>query len=186
MRSRRNPLALLPFLTLGLGLAAGPADAETSQVSASGFLVTVRHQVKAPPPRLYAALAEVDRWWNGSHSYSGQAANLSLVRQAGGCFCERWGNNAIEHARVVLAMEDRTLRLEGSLGPLQALAVKGVLTFTLTSKDGGTDLVVTYRVAGNEAAGLQPLAGPVDRVISEQVGRLVAYVETGKADPAKP
>ena len=92
-----------------------------------GFLVTVRHEVKAPPPRLYAALGEIDRWWNGSHSYSGQAANLSLARQAGGCFCERWGNNSVEHARVVIALEDRMLRLEGALGPLQALAVNGVL-----------------------------------------------------------
>ena len=163
--------------------AAGPAGAETSQVSASGFLVTVRHEVKAPPPRLYAALGEIDRWWNGSHSYSGQAANMSLARQAGGCFCERWGNNSVEHARVVIALEDRMLRLEGALGPLQALAVNGVLTFALAPKDGGTALVVTYRVAGNEAAGLQQLAGPVDGVIAEQVRRLVAYVETGKPDP---
>ena len=59
--------------------------------------------MKAPPPHLYAALGEIDRWWNGSHSYSGQAANLSLARQAGGCFCERWGNNSVEHARVVYA-----------------------------------------------------------------------------------
>ena len=56
------------------------------------------------------------------------------------------------------------------------------MTFALAPKDGGTALVVTYRVAGNEAAGLQQLAGPVDGVIGEQVRRLVAYVETGKPD----
>jgi len=185
MKTRRTAPALLLATAFALG-AAGPAGAETSQVSASGFLVTVRHEVKAPPPRLYAALGEIDRWWNGSHSYSGQAANLSLARQAGGCFCERWGNNSVEHARVVFALEDRVLRLEGGLGPLQPLAVNGMWTFALAPKDGGTTLVVTYRVAGNEAAGLQQLAGPVDGVIVEQVRRLVAYVETGKPDPAKP
>ena len=173
----------LPLLAAALALGtAGRAGAEATQVSASGFLVTVRHELKAPPPRVYAALGEIERWWNGAHSYSGQAANLSLARQAGGCFCERWGSHAVEHARVVMALEDRTLRLEGALGPLQALAVTGILTFGLSPKDGGTALVVTYRVAGNEGSGLQELAGPVDGVIGEQVRRLVAFVETGKPE----
>lgn len=173
----------LPLLAAALSFAlAGPAAAEATQVSTSGFLVSVRHELKAPPPRVYAALGELERWWNAAHSYSGQAANLSLSRQAGGCFCERWSGNAVEHARVVMALEDRTLRLEGALGPLQALAVNGVLTFGLAPKDGGTALVVTYRVAGNDGSALQQLAGPVDSVISEQVRRLVAYVETGKPD----
>ena len=170
---------LVAVLVFGL---AGPAGAEATQVSAAGFLVTVRHELKAAPPRVYAAIGEIERWWNPAHSYSGQAANLSLARQAGGCFCERWGSNAVEHARVVTALEDRTLRLEGALGPLQALAVNGSLTFALTPKDAGTTLVVTYRVSGNEGSGLQQLAGPVDGVITEQARRLVAYVETGKPD----
>jgi len=144
--------------------------------------VTVRHEVKAPPRRLYEALGEIDKWWNGGHSYSGSASNLSLSRQAGGCFCERWGASSVEHARVVQALEDRTLRLEGALGPLQALAATGVLTFALAPKEGGTVLLVTYRVVGHESAGLQPLAGPVDGVIVEQMRRLVAYVENGRPD----
>ena len=173
----------LPLLAAVVALgAAGSAGAETTQVAASGFLVTARHELKAPAPRVYAAIGEIERWWNPAHSYSGQAANLSLARQAGGCFCERWGSNAVEHARVVTALEDRMLRLEGALGPLQALGINGVLTFALAPKEGGTTLVVTYRVAGNEGSGLQQLAGPVDGVITEQVRRLVAYVETGKPD----
>lgn len=174
---RAAPLVLAASLGVG-----GSAAAATSEVSASGFLVTLRHELKATPHRVYEALGEIDRWWNGSHSWSGNAANLSLARQAGGCFCERWGANSVEHARVVQAVEGRTLRLEGSLGPLQALATTSVLTFALAAKDGGSTLMVTYRVAGNEAAALQQLAGPVDGVIAEQVRRLVAYVETGKPE----
>ena len=181
MKSSRRIAAALLAAALCLGGAA-PAGAEATLVSASGFLVTARHELKAPPSRVWASLGEVDRWWNAAHSYSGQAANLSLARQGGGCFCERWGANSIEHARVVLALEERTLRLEGALGPLQALAVTGVWTFVLTPKDGGTTLTVTYRVAGNEGAGLQQLAGPVDGVITEQTRRLAAYVETGRPD----
>ncbi len=185
MKDRIRTWALVLAAAVG-SAAAGGAVAATSEVSPTGFLVTLRHEVKATPHRVYEALGEIDKWWNGGHSWSGQAANLSLALQAGGCFCERWGANSVAHARVIHAVEDKMLRLEGSLGPLQALATTSIMTFALAPKDGGTTLVVTYRVAGNEAAGLQPLAGPVDGVIAEQVRRLVAYVETGKPDPAKP
>jgi uncharacterized protein YndB with AHSA1/START domain len=169
-----------------LAAVGGGAVAATADVAPTGFVVTHRHEVKATPHRVWEALGEIDKWWNGSHSWSGQAANLSLATQAGGCFCERWGANSVAHARVIHAVEDRMLRLEGSLGPLQALAATSILTFALAPKDGGTALVVTYRVAGSESAGLQQLAAPVDGVIGEQVRRLVAYVETGKPEPAKP
>ena len=185
MKSWIRPGVLLLAAAVG-GTAGGRAVAATADVSPTGFVVTLRHEVKVTPHRLYEALGEIDKWWNGSHSWSGQAANLSLAMQAGGCFCERWGANSVMHARVIHAAEDKLLRLEGSLGPLQALATTSILTFALAPKDGGTTLIVTYRVAGNEAAGLQQLAGPVDGVIGEQVRRLVAYVETGKPDPAKP
>ncbi len=179
---KKRVRAAAPFLAAALLAGGGPVAAATSEVSATGFLVTLRHEVKATPHQVWEAMGQVDKWWNGSHSWSGSAANLSLSRQAGGCYCERWGANSVEHARVIHAVEDKMLRLEGSLGPLQALAARSVLSFTLATQDGGTTLVVTYRVAGSEGAGLQQLAGPVDGVIAEQVRRLVAYVETGKPD----
>jgi uncharacterized protein YndB with AHSA1/START domain len=173
-------LALI-VATWALG-SPGPATAATSAVSASGFLVTLQQEIKADPHRVYEALGEVDKWWNPRHTFSGNAANLSLQAQAGGCFCERWGGNSAEHGRVVYVGRDSTLRLQGALGPLQALAVNGVLTFALTDKGGGTtSLQLTYRVSGNDAAGLQELAGPVDGVLAEQLRRLVAYVESGKS-----
>lgn len=161
---------------------AGPAGAAPSEVSPSGFLVTLRQEVKASPRRLYEALGEVDKWWNARHTWSGSAANLSLARQAGGCFCERWGTSSVEHARVIHAAQDGTLRLQGGLGPLQALAVNAVLTFAIAEKDGKTSLLVTYRVSGNDSAALQDYAAPVDGVLAEQVRRLVAYSEGGKPE----
>ena len=177
--NRIRAAALVAAATLG---GVQGAAAATSDVSPTGFVVTVQHDVKATPHRVYEALGEIDKWWNGSHSWSGKAANLSLSRQAGGCFCERWGQNSVEHARVIHAFEERMLRLQGSLGPLQGLAANAVLTFAITPKEGGATLVVTYRVAGSESAGLQQLAAPVDRVIGEQARRLVSYVETGKPE----
>lgn len=159
-----------------------PAAAATSEVSPAGFIVSLRYEVNATPHRLWESLGEPAKWWNSSHTWSGNAANLSLSRQASGCFCERWGANSVEHGRVVYAAEDSVLRLLGALGPLQALAVDAVLTFAIAQKDGKTVLQVSYRVSGNASAALQDLAGPVDGVIAEQARRLVAYAESGKPD----
>lgn len=37
----------------------------------------------------YRLLGQPGRWWSREHSDSGDAANLSLEQQAGGCFCEK-------------------------------------------------------------------------------------------------
>ena len=174
---RAVALGLAGALALAL---AGPAAAATSEVSASGFLVTLRQEVKASPARIYEALGEVDKWWSPRHTWSGNAANLSLARQAGGCFCERWDTNSVEHGRVLYAARDSVLRLQGGLGPLQALAVDAVLTFAIAEKEGKTILQLSYRVSGNDAAALQNFAAPVDGVLAEQFKRLVSYSETGK------
>jgi len=127
---------------------------------------------------VYAALGRIDRWWNPEHTYSGQAANLSLDLRAGGCFCERWGGGSeIEHARVLFVGKDTVLRLEGGLGPLQDLAVQGVLTIGLKPVEGGAELTWTYRVAGAPDAALDQWAQPVDGVLAEQLRRLVARAE---------
>lgn len=177
--SRAGALGLAAALSLAL---TGPAGAATSEVSPSGFLVTLRQEVKASPPRIYEALGEVDKWWNPKHTWSGSAANLSLARQAAGCFCERWGANSVEHGRVIYAAKDSVLRLQAALGPLQALAVNAILTFAIAEKDGRTILQLSYRVSGNDAAGLQDLAGPVDGVLADQLKRLVSYSESGKPE----
>ena len=174
-------VALFFAAALSATLSA-PAVGATSEVSPTGFIVSLRSEVNASPHRLWESLGEVGKWWNSSHTWSGNAANLSLGRQASACFCERWGANSVEHGRVVHAAEDSLLRLQGGLGPLQALAVDAMLTFQISQKDGKTILQVTYRVSGNAAAALQDLAAPVDGVLGEQVRRLVAYAESGKVE----
>jgi hypothetical protein len=84
------------------------------------------------------------------------------------------------HLRVVMAQPGKAMRLEGALGPLQGLGVTGHLTWTLTAKDGGTELVQTYDVGGYAKGGLAGIATPVDHVLGEQAMRLKAWVETGK------
>ena len=161
--------ATLVALLAAVGL---PAAAATSEVSPSGFLVSLREEVPATPQQSWDALVDVGRWWSGQHSYSGDAHNLSLDPRAGGCWCERWLGNSVEHGRVLHALPGKSLRLEGAFGPLQALAVNAVLTFKLEPEGDKTAIVVTYRVRGSPDAGLDKLAAAVDSVMGEQVKRL--------------
>ncbi|MGZ5079489.1 MAG: alpha/beta fold hydrolase [Usitatibacter sp.] len=154
---------------------AGLAMAATSNVSKSGFLVTHRGEVKANPPALYAAIAQVGKWWSPAHTYSGDAAKLAMDPRAGGCFCETWGANSVQHARVIQAQPGKMLRLEGSLGPLQEMAVHGVMTFTIDQEGGKTALTLAYRVRGAPDAALDKLAPAVDKMIGEQFLRLVDF-----------
>lgn len=174
--SIRTPICTL--LAAGLLLAtAGAALADTSAVSSSGFVVTHRKEVKATPQQVFEAIGRIDKWWNGAHSYSGQASNLGLDLNAGGCFCERWDGGSVLHATVVYVAKGSAVRLIGGLGPLQALPVNAVLTFGTGVVEGKTMLNVTYRVGGNAEAALDKLAGPVDGVIGEATARLIAHAE---------
>jgi uncharacterized protein YndB with AHSA1/START domain len=165
-----------------LGLLA-PTHAETSSVSATGFISTFREEVKATPDEAWKAIAQLPRWWSDAHTYSGKASNLSLELVAGGCWCERWGDgHSVQHGQVVLVQPGRVIRFNASLGPLQELAVNGVLTIVTSAQDGKTFLRMTYRVAGNADAGLDKLAAVVDQVIGTHYRRLKSLVETGKPE----
>jgi uncharacterized protein YndB with AHSA1/START domain len=169
--------------------AAQPAWADTTAVSSSGFTSSYRAEIKTSPAHAWSAVVQLPRWWNPSHTYSGNAANLSLDPHAGGCWCERWrdaagASHSVQHAQVVLAQEGRVLRLNGAFGPLQDMAVVGVLTIVTSAGTGAEAgqnfLRMTYRVAGGAEAGLDKLAPAVDGVIGEQFKRLKALVETGQ------
>ncbi|MFO1307178.1 MAG: hypothetical protein U1F64_01870 [Burkholderiales bacterium] len=171
-------------LTLVAGAAlAGTAHAEVKAAAPDGFQLAFAERIAAPPAAVYAAIGQVERWWSPEHTYSGDAANLSIAMQAGGCYCERWAGGAVEHGRVILLLRDQAVRLEAPLGPLQGLAVSAVLTFALKPEDGGTALSVGYRVNGSASSALDKLSGAVDGVIGTQVQRLKRLVETGKPGP---
>jgi hypothetical protein len=99
---------------------------------------------------------------------------MSLELEAGGCFCETIpaDGGTIEHARVIQARPGETLRLQGGLGPLQAEAAIGVLTWSLKAAPGGTEVVQTYVAGGYVRGGADTLAPIVDRVMAEQLAGL--------------
>jgi uncharacterized protein YndB with AHSA1/START domain len=154
-----------------LPLASG---AEVKSAAADAFLIEHRFTVAAPAATVWEALLHPERWWPADHTWSGKRENLSLAAEAGGCFCERWEGGSSEHGRVVMAVENRMLRLHAALGPLQEMAISGVITVALEEKDGSTSVLVTHRASGDASHKLDALAPIVDAVNGQQFGGLAA------------
>ena len=153
-----------------------------TSVADSGFVSEHELTLNGSPDRVFAALTdEVFAWWDASHSYSGVAANFSLDARAGGCFCEALPDGgSVEHMRVVFAQPGRQLRMQGGLGPLQAMAIHGSMVFSLEAIESDRTLLrYSYSVSGYLPGGLAGLAQPVDQVQLGQLQRLAAYLQDG-------
>lgn len=178
-----GPQIALACLALAYGASAGARVVATTP---QGFEVSATTTIAASPAEVYAALVQINRWWNGEHSYSGDAANMSLDPRAGGCFCERLADGgSIEHMRVVYAQPGKALRLRGALGPLQAEGVDGALTWTLAPHGAGTIVTQHYVVGGYVRNGIDKFAPIVNQVLGEQLGRLKGLIETGAVPTPK-
>ncbi|MGA9423233.1 MAG: hypothetical protein WBW61_12795, partial [Rhodanobacteraceae bacterium] len=164
MESRGRWAILL--LAIGLCAAVGNARGEVQRAGADGFFITLSAPVAATPARAWSGIVQVQHWWSDEHTWSGKAANLSLKAEAGGCFCEHWKDGSVEHGRVIMALKDRLLRLDAALGPLQELALDGILSFQIVGDDAGViRLEIDYRVNGASGSGLDSYAPQVDAVL---------------------
>jgi uncharacterized protein YndB with AHSA1/START domain len=148
------------------------AVAEVKSSAADGFLLEQRIVVKADAAQSWQALLQPARWWSKAHTWSGSADNLSLEAKAGGCFCERWPDGEVEHARVLFLRKDQLLRLQGAFGPMQPMAVEAVLEFTLTPGKDGTQIDLSYRATGGSGSMLDKIAAPADGMLAEQMDGL--------------
>jgi len=171
------------MLALACAVAPNWLAAEVVDSSASGFTLKETVAIQAAPQEVYRRIFRVGEWWNGQHSFSGDAHNLSIEEKAGGCFCEKLPNGGgVKHMEVVYLSPGKAIVMHGALGPMQSLAAAGSMRIELSAAEGGTKLEVTYAVAGYVAGGLNTWAATVDGVVKEQFTRLKSYVEHG--DPA--
>ena len=150
------------------------AGAEVKSATAESMLIEHRFTIAAPAARVWETLLHPERWWPTDHTWSGKRENLGIEPEVGGCFCERWDGNEVEHARVVMLMPNKLLRFDAALGPLQELAISGVINVALDEKDGATTMVVTHRVSGDATHKLDAFAPVVDQVNGLQFGNLAA------------
>jgi hypothetical protein len=169
MIARLRPLAAALAI-----FGATPALAEVRAATPDAFLIETSAVLGLGREQAWQRLSDIGAWWTDGHTYSGSAANLSWELSPGGCWCERWEGGAVEHGRLLQVRAPDALRWRTELGPLQGLAVSGVMTFTLSEAPvaGHTRVTLTYRVTGASSSGLDTLATPVDRVLTEAMGRL--------------
>jgi len=169
--SARPALLLLACL-----LGPRPATAEVVSAGPSGFVVRTESVTARDLAAAWQRLVRVQQWWSQEHTYSGDAANLSLQLTPGGCWCEKLpGRGFVRHMEVVYVAPRHTLRLVGGLGPLQGMGAAGALTFTLKPMGPGqTTVTAEYAVSGYVPGGFGELAAAVDGVLSEQLRRYAA------------
>lgn len=167
------------MIGLALTALAGAARAEVAATWEAGFRLENRATAAASPDKVWAALGQIGRWWDSEHSYTGDAANMTMPLEPGGCFCERFPDGGgVEHGRVVMAWPaQKTLRIHGALGPLQDEGVSAALTFVVKpAEGGGSQIVQTYNVGGARPD-MVKAAPLIDSVIGAALKRLAAFAE---------
>lgn len=179
--SRKRMRRLLVLASLAM---AAPAGAKVTGQTAAGFATAGSVEIAALPKTVWSALVHPAGWWNAQHSWSGNAANLSLSPRAGGCFCETLPNGgSVEHMRVIYADPGHLLRMRGALGPLQGEGLSATLTVTLEPSAQGTKLAWSYKVGGYTDLPLAQIVPAVDGVVTEQFEGLRALLDKGGAEP---
>ena len=163
-----------------LSFWAPGVSADVTQPSASLTEISFQLHVKGNAASAYTAATHPEKWWNGEHSYSGSAANMTLDPVAGGCWCETLpAGGSVQHMRVLAAIPGSLLRLTGGLGPLQAQPMTGVMTFSFKDDPaGGAAIDFKYRLSG---ATDMPANWPqaVNGVLTEQIQRLQNLLDKG-------
>lgn len=176
---------LIPVMA---ALTASPATGEVVKTGPGGFEIAASVLIDVPAQQVWDTLRVPARWWASGHTYSGDAGNLRIDAQAGGCFCEALpGKGSVEHARVISAQPAKLLRLQGALGPLQAEAATGTLRFTLAAgQDNATKGTRTYVVGGYLRGGAEALAPLVDQVMGQQLQGLKEASQVAARPTARP
>jgi len=165
-----------------LSFATG-ADAKVVSQSNTGFVVVHEVGVALDPKAAYDAFVKVGSWWNGDHSYSGDAKNISIDAKAGGCWCETLPNGgSVRHMTVVNANPGVMLVFSGGLGPLQFMGVAGSMTIKFKAQGKGAHVIVTYAVGGYDADDFKDISAGVDSVLGEQIKRFAAFISTANPD----
>ena len=177
-------LAVVAAASTGfIASAARHALADVVEVAPQGFIVRTELGVEAKPDAVWKALLDVGSWWNMDHSYSRDSASMTIDARPGGCFCEKLPNGGgVVHATVMFIAPNQTLRLHGSLGPMQGEGLAGSLTFKIVPATipSASRIEMTYAVGGFRPGGFERVAPAVNMVMTEQVTRLKTFIETGK------
>ena len=157
-----------------VGFSVSSVQADITKANPDHY--TLRHEATSSmaPDVLWQRLIKPATWWHPEHSYSGDAANLSLDARAGGLWREDWAGGSVAHGEVLYVKDGEQLRLNAPFGPLQERAVTVVWTITITPEGEGSKVVFDEVANGTSESGLDALAPAVNFVKGEAIKRLVA------------
>jgi hypothetical protein len=156
---------------------AAPAAAEIVERSENGFTLRFTSATEIVPDEIPATLQDLPLWWDGAHSYTGDAANLSLDLSPGGCWCEKMPDGTgFEHGRTV-SVEDGRILFHAPFGPLRGKATRADLTVTwpAVGRAGEPTWVMVV-----EGPGLGAMADAVHGVMEAGFYRWVRYLTYGE------
>ena len=173
---------VIAVLACGLATMVHP---EVIDVTPSGFTLENTVEVPADTAATWRALVEdVGRWWPRDHTWWGADGELTIEPRAGGCFCERNGEQQALHLLVTFVDPGKLLRMTGGLGPLQGMGLHGALEFRLAANDnGGTSVTMYYRAGGYTPDDLSGFAPIVDQVQALQLAGLATHLREGPGSP---
>lgn len=154
------------------------SHAEVKYISESGFIIENTLEVTSSSQKAWNALVnDINLWWPKDHTWWGKNTTLSIQPEAGGCFCEKMGENSAEHMRISFVEPYKLLRMTGGLGPLQGMGMYGSLDWRFVESDKSTTVTLSYSVQGINPNGFEQLAPIVDKVQHSQLKRLVDFIK---------
>ena len=153
-------------------LMIAPIQAEVVSAGQNGFIIQIERTSKASPEEAYAQFLRVSEWWNGDHSWFGDARALSIEPKVGGCFCEKDGDRQALHMLVSFVDPGKEVRMIGGLGPLQMMGVTGGMSWQFKAKETGSTIIHRYHVTGYNEQGWKDFSAIVDSVQSLQMDGL--------------
>lgn len=155
-------------------LICGPCAAEILSSAPDHYTLYHESLTELSPDEAWARLIEPASWWSPEHTYSGDAANLSLDLQAGGLWREDWQGGSVAHGGVLSVQRGTALRLDAPFGPLQGMAVNVVWTISISQTESGTLIIFDEVATGSRESGLDAIAPAIDLVKQEAIERLAA------------
>lgn len=164
---------MLKITTAAACLLLTPGShADVVESSTTHYVLSHESRSALSPAALWERLVQPASWWHPEHTYSGDAANLSLDLRPGGLWQEYWEGGAVAHGEVLMVIEGSTLRLNAPFGPLQGVGAYTVWTISIEADGDGSVVRFAETATGPASAQLDELAPAVDYVKTEAIRRL--------------
>ncbi len=108
----RLVLSCCPLILSSVFACPGAAWGKVTDSSQQGFVIQVEVPIQASPQQVYRQLVEnIGKWWDPSHTFSGDSNNLYLEAEPKGWFGERLADGGVvQHMEVIFIAPGTGLR----------------------------------------------------------------------------